>query len=127
MYHQLAQNQPNLNQWAPISPVPLIAVRVGWAITDWIPLIVVRLSPATTGTGAMAHRDWATILHGLSGTRSSIEAAAAFALDKPEQAMELFAAIVSRVQARSPQHLMAPVAFSCRTHAPPRAPLLVVG
>ena len=45
---------------------------------------------------------WAQMLHSLSEKRSSIQTAATFALSKPEQATELLAAIVARVQVRGP-------------------------
>ena len=46
-------------------------------------------------------REWAGILHGLSEKRSSINAAAAFALDKPAQATELFARAVGHLEVRA--------------------------
>ena len=61
------------------------------------------------GVSAHRHRlkgnmedSWAQMLHSLSEKRSSIQAAATFALSKPEQATELLAAIVARVQVRGP-------------------------
>ena len=61
------------------------------------------------GVSAHRHRftgnmedSWAQMLHSLSEKRSSIQAAATFALSKPEQAMELLAAIVARVQVHGP-------------------------
>ena len=60
--------------------------------------------------------EWARLLHSLSDKRSSIEAAATFALSKPEQATELLAAIVARVQVRAPTGSM-------YCHAQPKTPL----
>lgn len=41
---------------------------------------------------------WASILSRLSSSKTSIDGAAAFALDKPLKAFELLAAIVARLQ-----------------------------
>ena len=46
-------------------------------------------------------REWAGILDGLSEKRSSINAAATFALDKPAQATELFARAYGHLEVRA--------------------------
>ena len=48
---------------------------------------------------------WATILQGLSEKKSSIEAATAHALGQPENAPQLFAAVVARMQVKLAPHL----------------------
>ena len=47
---------------------------------------------------AEASSQWAKILQDLSEKRSSIQAAATFALEKPERATEFLASVVARLQ-----------------------------
>ena len=60
---------------------------------------------------------WADILNALSEKRSSIEAATNFALERPSQAAELFAAIIAQLQVRGHGPGLVRSGVACKTGA----------